>query len=60
MTTGSVVAPDQTFSDALFLVNNPSWTYRDLQETPALIVRLMQQIQQGREKVAEARKQQQR
>jgi len=43
------------FSDALFLINNPSWTWRDLQETPALIVNLVRDIQNGQEKVKAAR-----
>lgn len=56
MTTGSVTPPDQTFSDALFLLNNPSWTWRDLQETPSEVVLLLKQMQSTREKVNEARR----
>jgi hypothetical protein len=55
VTTNKVKSPTDDFSDALFLVNNPSWTYRDLQDTPARVVELVQSIQQGREQVAEAR-----
>jgi hypothetical protein len=56
VTTRVVNSPDGDFSDALFLVNNPSWTWRDLQETPAKIVLLVKAIQDGRAKVAEARR----
>lgn len=48
--------PDDDFSVALFLVNHPDWTYRDLMEAPAHIVDLMKQIEQGQAKVAEARR----
>jgi hypothetical protein len=56
VTTGKVTAPDAMFSDALFLVNHPNWTYQQLQDTPATVVDLMLNIEHGRASVQEARR----
>lgn len=32
---------DPALADALWLVDHPGWTWRDLQETPAAVVDLM-------------------
>lgn len=49
---GSVSTEDDRLADVLWLANNPTWTWRDLDETPEDVLALLRRLGREQSRVA--------
>ena len=50
---GSIATEDDRLADVLWLANSPSWTWRDLEETPEDVLVLLRRLSREQSRVRE-------